>query len=95
VAVALAAIIGGPFSRLGYGRRIILAAAAAAFVRLAGFGAQAAATSFPWLNVLQYAVPLAAFAFPMWILFRQKISRRIANRRLGLGLSAAAGAGAR
>jgi lipopolysaccharide export system permease protein len=94
VAIALAAVIGGAFSRLGYGRRIILAAAAAALVRLAGFGAQAAATSFPWLNVLQYAVPLAAAAVPMWILFRQKISRRIANRRLGMGLSAA-GAGAR
>ena len=95
VAIALAAVIGGPFSRLGYGRRIIMAGAAAAFVRLAGFGAQAAANSFPWLSLLQYAVPLAALALPMWILFRQKISRYIPNRPLGLGLSAAAGAGAR
>jgi lipopolysaccharide export system permease protein len=89
VAIALAAVIGGAFSRLGYGRRIILAAAAAALVRLAGFGAQAAATSVPWLNILQYVVPLATIAFPMWLLFRQKVSRYVPNRRLGLGLSAA------
>jgi lipopolysaccharide export system permease protein len=89
VAIALAAVIGGAFSRLGYGRRIILAAAAAALVRLAGFGAQAVATSVPWLNLLQYVVPLAAIAFPMWLLFRQKINRYIPNRHLGLGLSTA------
>jgi lipopolysaccharide export system permease protein len=89
VAIALAAVIGGAFSRMGYGRRIILAAAAAALVRLAGFGAQALAASVPWLNILQYLAPLAAIAFPMWLLFRQRVGRYIPNRRLGLGLSAA------
>jgi lipopolysaccharide export system permease protein len=89
VAIALAAVIGGAFSRLGYGRRIIMAAAAAALIRLAGFGAQALATSVPWLNILQYLVPLAAVAVPMWLLFRQKVSRHIPNRALGMGLSAA------
>jgi lipopolysaccharide export system permease protein len=89
MAIALAAVIGGPFSRNGYSRRIILAGASAALVRLGGFGMQALATSAPILNVLQYALPLGAVAVPMWMLFRQRVSRYIPRRSLGAGLSAA------
>ena len=47
MAMALAAVIGGPFSRLGYGRQIIAVAAAAVVVRLLGFAALAACVSTP------------------------------------------------
>jgi lipopolysaccharide export system permease protein len=58
VMFAILAVIGGAFSRMGYGRQIALAAAAAIGVRLAGALIQAACENSPWLNVLQYLIPL-------------------------------------
>jgi lipopolysaccharide export system permease protein len=66
--MALAGVLGGPFSRLGYGTRIVATAAAALLVRTIGFAAQAAAGGTPALNVLQYLLPLGAAASAM-ILF--------------------------
>jgi len=77
MAMALSAIIGGGFSRLGYGRRIALTGAAAVVVRVLGFQAQAAAESEAWLNVLQYLIPLAAMAVAFRSIFRQRVSRYI------------------
>lgn len=77
MAMALSAIIGGGFSRLGYGRRIAMTGAAAVVVRVLGFQAQAAAESEAWLNVLQYAIPLAAMAVAFRSIFRQRVSRYI------------------
>jgi lipopolysaccharide export system permease protein len=67
--MALAAVIGGPFSRLGYGPRIALVAAAALVTRTLGFAAQGAASQAPALNILQYLTPLAATAVSALILF--------------------------
>jgi lipopolysaccharide export system permease protein len=75
--MALAAIIGGTFSRLGYGRRIAVMGGAAALVRILGFVVQAAAEDSAWLNILQYAVPLGAIALAMRSIFRQRVSRFI------------------
>ena len=58
MAMALTAVIGGSFSRLGYGARIGAVALAALVVRVAGFGAQAAAGSASSLNLAQYLIPL-------------------------------------
>jgi lipopolysaccharide export system permease protein len=80
MALALSAIIGGGFSRLGYGRRIAGMAAAAALVRILGFVVQAAAEDNAWLNLLQYAVPLAAIYFGLRAIFRQRVSRFIDMR---------------
>jgi lipopolysaccharide export system permease protein len=77
MAMALSAIIGGGFSRLGYGRRIALSGAAAVVVRVLGFQAQAAAEDEAWLNVLQYAIPLVAMAVAFRGIFRQRVSRYI------------------
>ncbi|MCR5875798.1 LPS export ABC transporter permease LptF [Phenylobacterium sp. J426] len=77
MAMALSAIIGGGFSRLGYGRRIAAMGAAAAFVRILGFQVQAAAEDGAWLNLLQYLVPLAATALAFRSIFRQRVSRYI------------------
>ena len=73
MAIALSAIIGGPFTRLGYNSRITSAAAFAAGVRLLGFSFQALATHSVWLNLLQYATPIAATAFAMSQLFPRNI----------------------
>jgi lipopolysaccharide export system permease protein len=78
VALALAAVLGGGFSRMGYGKRITTAAAIAAVVRIAGVGMQAIADDNVWLNVLQYAVPIGAVAWAMSRVFRQSASRVIA-----------------
>ena len=81
MAMALSAILGGGFSRLGYGRRIATIGAAAAVVRIVGFGVQSACDDNAWLNIGQYAVPLIATAFAMRSVFRQRVSRFIDIRR--------------
>ena len=77
MAMALAAVIGGPFSRLGYTRRIVAVGAAAGLARILGVGAQALCDSAVWTNVLQYAIPLAAGFWAWRQLFRQPVSRYI------------------
>ena len=78
---ALLAVIGGGFSRLGYGRRIATIGAIAVSVRILGFVVQAASESEPWLNLLQYGVPIIAMAFALRGLFRQRVSRFIDIRK--------------
>lgn len=81
MAMALSAILGGGFSRLGYGRRIALMGAAAALVRIVGFGVQSACDDNAWLNIAQYLVPLAATALALRSVFRQRVSRFIDMHR--------------
>ena len=69
MAIALVAVIGGPFTRLGYNSRIVSAGGIAAGVRLLGFAAQAFATHAVWMNLLQLIVPLAAAAIALHQLF--------------------------
>ncbi len=57
--LAVHALIGGPYSRRGHARRIALAAAGAAAMRIAGFVLQGAAAE-SGANWLQYALPLGA-----------------------------------
>jgi lipopolysaccharide export system permease protein len=77
VMLALAAVVGGQFSRLGYGRRIIYASAIAGAARVIAFGAQAACEDEPALNVLQYAIPLGVAYLGYADLFRRKSSGEI------------------
>jgi lipopolysaccharide export system permease protein len=77
MALALNAILGGGFSRLGYGRRIAMMGAVAAAVRLTGFLVQSACEDEAWLNVLQYVIPIAATWGALAQIFRQKVSRYI------------------
>jgi lipopolysaccharide export system permease protein len=87
MAVALAAVLGGSFNRLGYGRRIAMAALVAALIRIAGFGAQGLAIQSAWLNPLQYLVPLGTLAICYAVIFRQKVRRHIpiGSRRAAQG----------
>ncbi|WP_332772319.1 LPS export ABC transporter permease LptF [Phenylobacterium sp.] len=94
MAMALSAIIGGGFSRMGYGRRIAIVGAAAVTVRILGFVVQAGAESEAWLNVLQYLVPVAATYFALRSVFRQKVSRFIDMQLKPARISRRAGAAA-
>jgi lipopolysaccharide export system permease protein len=58
VMFAILAVIGGAFSRMGYGRQIAFAAIAALCVRLTGALVQAACENAPALNILQYLIPI-------------------------------------
>lgn len=72
VLIAILALIGGDFSRTGYGRRIWIAAAAALTVRLLGFAAQSAAAEAPELNVFQYLLPVGAGAAALALLLNPR-----------------------
>lgn len=80
MSLALLAIIGGGFSRLGYGRRIAVIGAVAVGVRILGFVIQAASESEPWVNVLQYVVPLGAMGLALRGIFKQPVGRFIDMR---------------
>ena len=90
MAMALSAIIGGGFSRMGYGRRIAITSAAAAAVRVLGFIVQAACESSAWLNVLQYALPVAATAVALRSVFRQRAGRLAPRHARAAGTAPAA-----
>jgi lipopolysaccharide export system permease protein len=76
MAMALTAVIGGSFSRLGYGARIAGVAFAALVIRVAGFSAQAAAASSPAMNAVQYIVPIGATAIALALLFAPSVRQR-------------------
>jgi lipopolysaccharide export system permease protein len=70
--LALAAVLGGGFSRLGYAKRIAAFSLAAVIIRILGFGVQALAEKSVAMNLLQYSVPLAATAWGVYVLFRRQ-----------------------
>ena len=70
MAMALAAVVGAGFSRMGYGKRIAMIGAAAALVRIIGFAVQAACEDTEALNLFQYLIPLAAAAWGLEQVFR-------------------------
>ncbi|WP_339928612.1 LptF/LptG family permease [uncultured Brevundimonas sp.] len=69
MAMALAAIMGGAFSRTGYGARIGKAAAVFLVVRVLGYVVVAASAWNGWLNLLQYLLPIAATAVALRLVF--------------------------
>ncbi len=79
--MALAAVIGGGFSRLGYGARMAAVAAEALVARTLGFAAQTAAGGAPALNVLQYAIPIGALTVAAMVLFGRSARPMAARRR--------------
>jgi lipopolysaccharide export system permease protein len=84
VTLALAAVLGGGFSRMGYGRRILIASALAVFTRVVGVGMQAIADDNLWLNALEYLPPLTATAWGLSQVFQFKLRRRRKPARLAL-----------
>ena len=76
MAMALAAILGGAFSRTGYSLRIAKAAGLFLLVRVVGYGLIAASAWNVWMNVFQYLAPLIATAVALRVLFRALKPRR-------------------
>ncbi len=76
MAMALAAILGGAFSRSGYSWRIAKAAGFFLLARVVGYGLVAASAWNGWMNVLQYVAPLVALGIAMRVLFRALKPRR-------------------
>jgi lipopolysaccharide export system permease protein len=77
--IALAGVLVGDFRRGGYARRIIVCSVVALMVRLIAIGVQSAAIRDPALNVLQYALPVAATLLAAsWLSGRQPRRRRLA-----------------
>lgn len=82
MAMALAAILGGQFSRTGYSLRIAKAAGAFLIMRVIGYGLVAASAWNGWLNIFQYLIPIVATAIALRVLFRALKPRRRRNRPL-------------
>ena len=59
VLIAGAVFLGGNHSRMGQGRRIMMAAGLGLTLRLLGFAVQSASADDPSVNIAQYIVPLA------------------------------------
>jgi lipopolysaccharide export system permease protein len=78
MAFAVFAVLGGPFSRIGYGRRIAWIAASAGIVRIIGFAVQAACDSTPALNILQYVIPIAPIIYISLKLYPRRYERSLA-----------------
>jgi lipopolysaccharide export system permease protein len=89
MSIALTAVIGGSFTRLGYNRRIIAAASVAAAVRLLGFAGQAFSAHSVWMNIFQLIVPTAAAAIALGRLFAPRTARAIWAPWSGLMLAGA------
>jgi lipopolysaccharide export system permease protein len=78
--MALAAVIGGEFNRLGYSARIAAVTGAALIVRMLGFAVQSVASSHPDLNLLQYLVPILATLISAGVLFGRPVRSPIISR---------------
>jgi len=79
MALALGAVVGAGFSRLGYGRRIATFAAIAAVIRIMGFAVQAACDDSALLNIFQYIVPIGGAWWGFSRIFRP-VQRRQRKR---------------
>jgi lipopolysaccharide export system permease protein len=76
MALALAGVIGGSFSRMGYGQRIAVAACAALMSRVLGLVIEGASGATPALNVVQYVIPLGVAAAAIAALYLRRESPR-------------------
>jgi lipopolysaccharide export system permease protein len=76
--IAAAAFLGGQHSRMGNGRRVLIAIAIALTVRMVGFAAQSAAADDIWMNLAQYLIPVLAIIGALIIIFRRARSARSA-----------------
>ncbi|MAB09618.1 LptF/LptG family permease [Hyphomonas sp.] len=60
--IAIIAVLGGDFSRKGYGKRIAISSAAAITVLIVQLTAQSAAADDPAMNALQWILPISLIA---------------------------------
>ena len=79
--LAIVAVLGGQFSRAGYGRRIATVAGIAAVVRILGIAAETAAAGSTVFNVLQYAVPLIPIFICLRLIHKRDSKRGTLDKR--------------
>ncbi len=77
--IAALAVIGGDFSRRGYGLRIGLATGGAIVLLIIQLAVQSASADDPALIILQYLVPIVTIAAVAWFLFHG--ARRLGETR--------------
>lgn len=68
VLLALAFLVRGEYRKLGYGRKIALAAGLGFTIRLFGFVLASASESTPALNLAQYGLPIGVSIVAIWYL---------------------------
>ncbi|MBI1249947.1 MAG: LptF/LptG family permease [Alphaproteobacteria bacterium] len=86
--IAMAALLGGDFSRRGYLRRLGAAAILAVIVRVLALGVQSSAIDDPELNPLQYALPVLVMIAAGWALMSAH-PRRPPKRAMGVSMQPA------
>lgn len=69
ILIAAAAFLGGDYSRLGYGRRVMWAVVGGLAMRLVGFAVQSASADDAAMNAGQYLVPLIGCAAAIAVIY--------------------------
>lgn len=83
--LAIIAVLGGDFSRRGYGRRIMITTGMALGLVILQVSAQSAGEDDSAMNAVQWIIPLGAIAIMSWIYFGKGRNLRPASGpRLGL-----------
>lgn len=67
--IAIVAVLGGDFSRKGYGKRIAISSGAAIMVLIVQLAAQSAAADDPAMNALQWILPITIMAGLSYVYF--------------------------
>jgi lipopolysaccharide export system permease protein len=91
--LAIVAVLGGDFSRQGYGRRISLAGGGAATILAVQLALQSAAADDPALNLAQWALPLGVIGGLSWAYFGRGRHIGAEQRRPGLVMTRSGAAG--
>ena len=82
--LAIVAVLGGDFSRQGYGRRIGYATGGAALVLVVQLALQSASADDPALNIAQWVAPVGVIGGLSWVYFGR--GRHIGMRQRARGL---------
>jgi lipopolysaccharide export system permease protein len=82
--LAIVAVLGGDFSRQGYGRRIGYATGGAALVLVVQLALQSASADDPALNIAQWVSPVGVIGGLSWVYFGR--GRHIGMRQRASGL---------
>ena len=77
VMIALCFLVRGEFQRMGYGKRIAMAAGVGFLLRLMGFIITAAAEDDSAINIYQYAMPGAAILASGYYIFSRKRAKEV------------------
>ncbi len=78
--MALAALLGGDYNRMGYGPRLMIAGGLALMLRLVGYSIESVAVETPIVNLAQYALPVFVAVLFLWMTLSEARLGRPAGR---------------